>query len=59
MERLISGERKFGRKLWGLLCLELWFQAFVDGDYLKVLTPQEEAGVNIGGQSEESVGAES
>jgi len=29
---LVEGERGFGRGLWGLLCLELWFRAFVDGD---------------------------
>lgn len=25
-----GGSGQFGRELWGLLCLELWFQAFVD-----------------------------
>jgi asparagine synthase (glutamine-hydrolysing) len=29
---VIDGDRGFGRQLWGLLCLELWFRAFVDGD---------------------------
>lgn len=28
--RLLEGERPFGRELWGLLCLELWFQTFLD-----------------------------
>ena len=32
VESLIQGERPFGRQLWGLLCLELWFRAFVDGE---------------------------
>ncbi len=32
IERLISHERGFGRQLWGVLCLELWFRAFIDGD---------------------------
>jgi asparagine synthase (glutamine-hydrolysing) len=32
VERLIQGERVHGRRLWGLLCLELWFRAFLDGD---------------------------
>ncbi len=32
VERLLSKEAKFGRQLWGLLCLELWFRAFVDGE---------------------------
>jgi asparagine synthase (glutamine-hydrolysing) len=31
LERLIEGEVPFGRELWGLLCLEAWFQTFVDG----------------------------
>ncbi len=30
IERLIAGEQPFGRELWGLLCLETWFQTFVD-----------------------------
>jgi asparagine synthase (glutamine-hydrolysing) len=34
IETLLAGERKFGRQLWGLLCLELWFRAFVDGERL-------------------------
>jgi len=25
-------EASFGRQLWGLLSLELWFRAFIDGD---------------------------
>ena len=29
---VVDGERGFGRQLWGLLCLELWFRAFVDGE---------------------------
>lgn len=32
LERLVAGERRYGRELWGVLCLELWFRAFVDGD---------------------------
>jgi asparagine synthase (glutamine-hydrolysing) len=32
VERLLSKEHKFGRQIWGLLCLELWFRAFVDGE---------------------------
>ena len=34
VESLIQGERSFGRQLWGLLSLELWFRAFVDGEHL-------------------------
>ncbi len=30
VENLITAERPFGRGLWGLLCLELWFQQFID-----------------------------
>lgn len=30
VEDLISAERPFGRGLWGILCLELWFQQFID-----------------------------
>ncbi|MGH7268656.1 MAG: asparagine synthetase B family protein, partial [Candidatus Rokuibacteriota bacterium] len=32
VERLVQGERAYGRQLWGLLCLELWFRAFLDGE---------------------------
>ena len=28
VERMIDGERPFGRTVWALLCLELWHQAF-------------------------------
>jgi asparagine synthase (glutamine-hydrolysing) len=30
IRRLIDGETPFGRELWGLLCLETWFQTFID-----------------------------
>lgn len=30
LERLIQGEGQFGRQLWGALCLELWYQTFID-----------------------------
>lgn len=30
LERLIAKEMAFGRELWGLLCLELWFQTYMD-----------------------------
>jgi asparagine synthase (glutamine-hydrolysing) len=32
VEQLLRKEQTFGRQLWGLLCLELWFRAFVDGE---------------------------
>jgi asparagine synthase (glutamine-hydrolysing) len=34
VEQLVLKERSFGRQVWGLLCLELWFRAFVDGEQL-------------------------
>ena len=30
VEKLIEDENAFGRRLWGLICLELWFQTFID-----------------------------
>ena len=30
MEHLISSEQAFGRTIWGILCLELWAQRFLD-----------------------------
>ncbi|MEP6691280.1 MAG: asparagine synthase (glutamine-hydrolyzing), partial [Gemmatimonadaceae bacterium] len=30
IERALSDEPAFGRRIWGLLCLELWFQRFID-----------------------------
>lgn len=30
LERLVSSEDRFGRQLWGALCLELWHQQFID-----------------------------
>ena len=30
IEYLIDNEYAFGRRLWGFLCLELWFQTFID-----------------------------
>ena len=31
LESFIASEQKFGRETWGLLCMELWFQRFIDG----------------------------
>ena len=42
VEKLVTHERKFGREMWGLLCLELWFRAFIDGDAIPPL-PKKEA----------------
>jgi len=33
VEKVIQTERKFGRQLWGLLCLELWFREFIDDEH--------------------------
>lgn len=30
MEKLANAERAFGRRLWGALCIELWFRRFID-----------------------------
>lgn len=30
VEKLLSGERPFGRRIWGLLNLELWYRQFID-----------------------------
>jgi asparagine synthase (glutamine-hydrolysing) len=30
LESIISNERPFGRQLWGILNLEMWFQTFID-----------------------------
>jgi asparagine synthase (glutamine-hydrolysing) len=32
VQQLLRREASFGRQLWGLLSLELWFRAFIDGD---------------------------
>ena len=29
--QLLDSERPYGRGVWGLLCLELWMQVFLDG----------------------------
>jgi asparagine synthase (glutamine-hydrolysing) len=31
-EQLLASETAFGRRLWGMLNLELWFRTFIDGD---------------------------
>jgi asparagine synthase (glutamine-hydrolysing) len=30
VEKLVKSEQPFGRGLWGVLCLELWYQQFID-----------------------------
>ncbi len=44
VERLLLHERSFGRQVWGLLCLELWFRAFVDGEQLPGAHPASAVG---------------
>ncbi len=34
VEQVLAKEATFGRQLWGLLSLELWYRAFVDGERL-------------------------
>jgi asparagine synthase (glutamine-hydrolysing) len=35
VENIIKNERSFGRTLWGMLCLELWYNQFIDGNFKK------------------------
>lgn len=30
VEKILAGQSKFSRVMWGLLCLELWFREFID-----------------------------
>ena len=41
----LEGEQRFGRKIWGLLCLELWQRAFHDRehDFKRLLTDERTA----------------
>ncbi len=32
LRRVLAGPSTFGRELWGPLCVELWFRAFIDAD---------------------------
>jgi asparagine synthase (glutamine-hydrolysing) len=47
VQALLAKERRFGRQLWGLLCLELWFRAFVDGERLPRPAVAEPAPVHV------------
>lgn len=46
VEKLLRKEQKFGRQLWGLMCLELWFRAFVDGE--RIARPRAAEPVTVG-----------
>jgi asparagine synthase (glutamine-hydrolysing) len=35
IEALISGEEAFGRRLWGLMNVEMWFRTFIDGPAIR------------------------
>ena len=40
VEKLLNTNAPFDREMWGVLCLELWHRAFIDGDFLpKRTTP--------------------
>lgn len=30
IERCLESERRYGRTIWGILCLEMWFRTFID-----------------------------
>ena len=30
IEQYLTTEREYGRKIWGMLCLEMWFRTFID-----------------------------
>jgi len=48
IERLIATEQQFGRQLWGLLCLELWFRAFMDAEqFQQPLSPISQVSVTL------------
>jgi asparagine synthase (glutamine-hydrolysing) len=40
VEQLVFKEQNFGRQVWGLLSLELWFRAFVDREQLPQWDPE-------------------
>ena len=37
LEKLLHKEGQYGRQVWGVLCLELWFRQFIDGEESGVL----------------------
>jgi asparagine synthase (glutamine-hydrolysing) len=45
VEQLMSQEHAFGRRLWGLLNLELWYRTFIDGDAVSAPTSEARAPV--------------
>ena len=51
VEQLVLKEQNFGRQVWGLLSLELWFRAFVDGDQIPRFTEEPAADSVVGASS--------
>jgi asparagine synthase (glutamine-hydrolysing) len=39
VEKLMGQENAFGRRLWGLLNLELWYRTFIDADDASAVRP--------------------
>jgi asparagine synthase (glutamine-hydrolysing) len=51
VEQLVLKEQNFGRQVWGLLSLELWFRAFVDGEQVPSFTEEPAADSVVGASS--------
>jgi len=52
LERLLRADAPFDREIWGVLCIELWYRAFVDGD-----TPAAPPGVIASRPAPSAIGA--
>jgi hypothetical protein len=51
VEQLVLKEQNFGRQVWGLLSLELWFRAFVDGEQIPRFAEETAADSVVGASS--------
>ena len=51
VEQLVLKEQNFGRQVWGLLSLELWFRAFVDGEQVPRFTGEPAVDSVVGASS--------